>query len=549
MSLRKKGPKIMGDFEFSDLNLHQQQEIVKAVSKGATRRDIMTWMMAAGATATTGGAIFSSASEVWASTPKRGGRLVCAGDQHGPADTLDPILCTASVDYWRGRMFYGKLVRLKADLSWEPELAEEVLVNASATKWTFKIRKGVEFHNGHTLNADDVIYTLSRHLGPDTKSIGKSQMDMVKDLKKINEHEVEVNLETPNADLVNSLGTFHFNVLQDGTTDFSTANGTGPYRCKEFKPGVRTVGTPYENCWHGPGYVDEMEHFGIGDPVARLNAFMAGDVDLMVNLPGKAVKEVEAAAGKEVWSVESGRYTSIVAHQGVSPSNNRDLVRAMQLCMDRTRVVKGELKGLGSVGNDQPINKAYFDYSPDIPQRPMDLDKAKYHFQKSGIGSTTIPIIAAEVSQAATFQCLALQREAKKIGMNIDVQKVTTDGYWGAVWMQGSPFNVTTWNMRPTANIMMTLAYKSDSNWNETFWKSEKFDKTLVEVRGVTDAAERKQMYHDLQMDIHENGGSITPAHLNYTDARASHVKGITMVPLNNWGGAEAPPYIYRDDA
>ena len=70
--------------------------------------------------------------------------------------------------------------------------------------------------------------------------------------------------------------------------------------------------------------------------------------------------------------------------------------------------------------------------------------------------------------------------------MNIDVQKVTTDGYWGAVWMQGSPFNVTTWNMRPTANIMMTLAYKSDSNWNETFWKSEKFDKTLVEVRGVT---------------------------------------------------------------
>ena len=548
MSLRKKGPKIMGEFEFSDLKLHQQQEIVNAVRKGATRRDIMTWMMAAGATATTGGAIFGSASQVWASTPKRGGRLVCAGDQHGPADTLDPILCTASVDYWRGRMFYGNLVRLKADLSWEPELAEEVLVNSDATKWTFKLRKGVEFHNGKTMNADDVVYTLSRHMGEDTKSIGKSQFDMVTSVKKVNEYEVECNLETPNADLVNSLGTFHFRVVQDGVEDFSTAIGTGPYRCKEFKPGVRTVGTPFENCWHGPGYLDEMEHFGIGDPVARLNAFMAGDVDMMVNLPGKAVKEVEAAAGKEVWSVESGRYTSIVCHQGVSPSNNRDLIRAMQMCMDRTRVVKGELKGLGSVGNDQPINKAYFDYSPDIPQRELDLDKAKFHFEKSGVGSTTIPIIAAEVSQAATFQCLALQREAKKIGMNIDVQKVTTDGYWGAVWMQGSPFNVTTWNMRPTANIMMTLAYKSDSNWNETFWKSEKFDKTLVQVRGVTDAAERKQMYHDLQMDIHENGGSITPAHLNYTDACASYVKGRTMVPLNNWGGAEAPPYIYRDD-
>ena len=91
-----------------------------------------------------------------------------------------------------------------------------------------------------------------------TKSIGKSQMDMVSEVKKINEYEVEVNLATPNADLVNSLGTFHFNVIQDGVTDFSTAIGTGPYRCKEFKPGVRTVGTPFENCWHGPGYLDEM---------------------------------------------------------------------------------------------------------------------------------------------------------------------------------------------------------------------------------------------------------------------------------------------------
>lgn len=541
------GFKKVGDFKYSDLRINEQQDIINAVRKGATRRDIMTWMTAAGASLTTAGAIFSGASTAWAATPKRGGRLVCAGDQHGPADTLDPILCTASVDYWRGRMFYGKLVRLKDDLSWEPELAEEVLVNSDATKWTFKLRKGVEFHNGKTMTADDVVHTLKRHLGEDTKSIGKSQMDMVKEVKKINEYEVELNLSTPNADLVNSLGTFHFNIIQDGVTEFSTAIGTGPYRCKEFKPGVRTVGTPFENCWHGPGYLDEMEHFGIADATSRLNAFLAGDVDMMVNLPGKAVSKVEETAGKDVWSIESGRYTSIVAHQGISPSNNRDLVKAMQMCMDRTRILKGELKGLGSLGNDQPINKAYFDYSPDIPQRELDLDKAKYHFEKSGIGGTAIPIIAAEVSQAATFQCLALQREAKKIGMNIDVQKVTTDGYWGAVWMQGSPFNVTTWNMRPTANIMMTLAYKSDSNWNETFWKSEKFDKALVEVRGVTDATKRKQMYHDMQMDIHENCGSITPVHLNYTDAVASNVKGLTHVPLNNWGGAEAPPFIWKE--
>ena len=83
----------------------------------------------------------------------------------------------------------------------------------------------------------------------------------------------------------------------------------------------------------------------------------------------------------------------------------------------------------------------------------------------------------------------------------------------------------------------------------KTFWKSDKFDNDLVAVRGVTDAGKRKQMYHDLQEDINMNGGSITPAHLNYTDGAASYVKGLTFCPLNNFGGAESPPYLWRSDA
>ena len=87
---------------------------------------------------------------------------------------------------------------------------------------------------------------------------------------------------------------------------------------------------------------------------------------------------------------------------------------------------------------------------------------------------------------------------------------------------------------------MMTLAYKSDSNWNETLEK-----KSLIKhLFKYVVLQMRLKESNDLQMDIHENGGSITPAHLNYTDACASYVKGRTMVPLNNWGGAEAPPYL-----
>ena len=533
---------------FEMLSPADRELYMSMVKKGASRREFMGYLMAAGATAAASSTMFSSISDAWAATPKRGGRIVMAADQHGPNDTLDPALFTSAADYFRGRMYYGSLTRLTKNLGYEPELAEEILSNDAATEWTFKIRKGVEFHDGKTLTADDVIYTMNRHMGADSISNASSMVAMVDRWEKVNDYEVKAVLSSPNADLPIALGTFHFKIVQEGTTDFTTAVGTGPYKVKEFKPGVRAIGARFDNYWGEGGYLDEIEHFGIGDPVARLNAFLAGDVDGMVNLPPKAIAQVEAAAGKEIWSLESSAFINIACRKDMDPSGNHDLIMAMKYLMDRKRLVKGVYKGQASIGNDHPIGPAYFDHSPDIPQREMDPEKAKYHFDKSGIGNTRIPITAAEVAPGTIDQCLFLQREAAKIGLNIDVNKVTTDGYWGSVWLK-DPMCVVAWNMRPTANLMMTLAFKSDAAWNETYHQDPEFDKILVEVRGVTDAAKRKEMYHVLQEKIHNENGSIIPLYRNYVDAVSSRVKGLTHVPLNNFGGAESPVTMWVDDA
>src|SRR5680860_1585874 len=100
-------------------------------------------------------------------------------------------------------------------------------------------------------------------------------------------------------------------------------------------------------------------------------------------------------------------------------TGNQDLILAMKHLMDRERIVKGVLKGQGSLGNDQPIGSAYADHCADLPQRTLDPEKAKFHFERSGYGSTPIPIAAAELTAGAVEQVLILQREAAKIGMNI----------------------------------------------------------------------------------------------------------------------------------
>jgi len=337
------------DPTMSNLSTSDQQRVLKMLQKGASRRDVMGWMMAAGATATASGTVFGSMSKAWAATPKKGGKLIMAADQHGPNDTLDPALYTSAADYFRGRMFYGSLTRLTSDLGYEPELAEEVMSNDDATEWTFKIRKGVEFHDGKTLTADDVIYTMNRHLGEDSISKASSLVSMVKEWKKVGKYEVKAILSSANADLPIALGTFHFKIIQDGQEDFATTVGTGPYKVKEFKPGVRAVGERFDNYWGEGGYLDELEHYGIGDSTARLNAFLAGDVDAMVNLPPKAIAQVEKTEGKEIWSLKAGAYVNITPRLDMADSNNVHLYKTMQALQDRQRLVKGVMKGQGSL--------------------------------------------------------------------------------------------------------------------------------------------------------------------------------------------------------
>ncbi len=534
------------DPRYGSLSHGDEQQLFEMIKRGASRRDVLKYFVASGATLAASGILFGSATKAFAETPKMGGRLIMAGDQHGPNDTLDPALFTSAVDYFRGRMYYGSLTRLTDELGYEPELAEEVLSNDDATEWTFKLRKGVEFHDGKSLTADDVIYTMNRHLGEESVSKAASLVTMVDRWEKVNDHEVKAVLNSPNADLPIALGTFHFKILQEGTTDFSTAVGTGPYKVKEFAPGVRTIGTRFENFWGEGGYLDELEHYGIGDSTSRLNAFLAGDVDAMVNLPPKAIDQVEGTDGKDIWSLQAGAYVNITPRLDMEQSSNQHMWQAMQLLQDRQRLLKGVLKGQGSLGNDQPINAAYFDHCPDIPQRELDPEKAKWHWEQSGIGSTPVPVVAAEVAPGAVEQCLFMQREGQKIGANFDVKKVTTDGYWGAVWLK-EPICVASWNMRPTANIMMTLAFEGSAAWNETRWNNDNFNQLLVDVRGETDPDARRQKYCDLQTMIHEENGMSLPVHRNYVDAAASYVKGRTNVPLNNFGGAEAPVTLWRD--
>ncbi|HJN24154.1 MAG TPA: ABC transporter substrate-binding protein, partial [Rhodospirillales bacterium] len=455
-----------------DLSATDRNTITAGLRRGTTRREVMSWLVASGATIAMAGSIVTSAKKAIAATPKKGGKIKYASDLHGPPDTNDPGLNTSNIDYTRGRTHYNSLCQINEDLTTRPELAEEYSSNADNTEWTFKLRKDVKFHDGAKFTADDVIYTMNRHYGEKSTSTVKTLVADVKEWKKVDQHTVKAVMAGPNADLPVILGTPQFKMIKDGTTDFQLANGTGPFKAVEFKPGVRSVSRRNEHYWRDGPNVDEIEIFAITDKVARTSALLSGDIDLMQALDPKAIKQVENTPGVGIWSVPSGAYFGICCMKNMAPGNNNDFVLAMKYIQRRKKILKSILKGQGTLGNDQPINVSYgVDHCAELPQREHDLDKAKFYLKKSGV--TAAELNVAEVAPGLTDSCLLAQREAQKIGLDLQIKKVPNDGYWGAVWMK-TPLNVVTWNMRPTANTMLNIAFAPDAPWNDTLWKDER---------------------------------------------------------------------------
>ena len=536
-----KEVKPQSELNYKDLSQSDKDLVTKLVKGGFSRREVLKLSMATGVSLVAAEHLLTDGKAVMAATPKKGGSVRMASNLHGPNDQLDPVLMTSTIDYTRSRATYNSLIQHANDLTPQPELAESFEPNANATEWTFKIRNGVTFHDGKKLTADDVVYTMKRHQGEDSKSVIKSVLASVKEWKKTGPMEVKAILESPNADLPTLLGLFQTKIVQTGST--GDGIGTGPYVMESFQPGVKSVHSRNKNYWREGANLDAIEITAITDPVARVNALISGDMQLVTQIEPNAFRQVESADGVTLLSTPAALQMGICCLKNTAPGNNDDFVKGMQYIQDRERIVKRILKGKGSVGNDTPISPAHGkDFCSELPQRPYDPDKAKFHFKKAGVSSAELYV--APVTGGIEDVCLTAQANCAKIGFDLQLKKVPTDGYWGAVWMK-EPLNVVTWNMRPTANSQLAIQFGPGAAWNDTFWNNERMGKLLAMSLAETDPARRHEMYCEMQTLVHNGSGMVIPSFSNINDGIANNVMGMPTVPLGQLGACEWPEFIW----
>ncbi|MDH3387857.1 MAG: ABC transporter substrate-binding protein [Gammaproteobacteria bacterium] len=478
---------------------------------------------------------------VHAAMPKRGGKFVQGSRHGGTTDTLDPG--THENGFMQNVVYTYANHLFEVDNTGEliPELAESFEASKDAKTWVIKLRKGVEFHNGKSFGADDVVSSMNHHRGEDSKSAGKSLLDAVVDMKKTGPHEVTFKLSGGNADFPFILSDYHFAILPDfnGQMDWQAGFGTGGFVLQSFEPGVRATFKRNPNYFKSNrAHFDEVETISLVDTTARQNAVMNQEVHAINGVDPKTVHLLGRNPSISILETTGTLHYTFPMRVTMAPFDNYDLRMAVKLSVDREQLVKKILLGHGAVGNDSPIASSMPYYNDKMPQRKYDPDKAKFHLKKAGMEGITLDLSTSEAAfSGAVDAALLVKDSAAKAGLSVNVVREPKDGYWSNVWNKKA-WCACYWGGRPTPDWMFTAAYVADSNWNDTDWrtgpKADRFNKLVVAARSELDTSKRREMYFEAQELVNDDGGLVLPMFANYIHALNKKVAHDEQV-AGNW--------------
>lgn len=466
-------------------------------------------------------------SEAKAAAPKKGGLFKLAMAHGATSDGLDPATLVNGYQWVLAYAHRNSLTEIIAGGDVGPSLAESWESSPDAMVWTFKLRKGVEFHNGKSLTGEDVIASINHHRTEDTKSFVKpiaAEIDSI----KADGDSIVFALKSGNADFPFVMASAGFSVCPataDGGIDWQSGIGTGGYIIESYDPGVRAALKRNPNYWtNDRAHVDEVEFLTIHDATARSNALVTGEVHVIDQVDLKTAALLARKEGIKVEETAGPLHFVFPMRTDTAPFDDNNVRLALKHAIDREELLQKILRGHGTVGNDNPIGPSYRFHAKELEQHTYDPDKVKFHLKQAGLSELTVDLRAAESAFPGAVDAAVLFKEhAAKAGITINVVREPNDGYWSNVWMK-QPWCASYWGGYTTESEMFTTGYAEGAAWNDTFWSNERFSKIMGEAKAELDDSKRRDMYVEMQRIVRDEGGALVPLFANDVLAKSDKV-------------------------
>lgn len=307
----------------------------------------------------------------------------------------------------------------------QPGLAALPEVSADGTTYTFTLNEGVTFHSGDPLVAADVVWSLDQSRAEDGQ--GAEALASVESVTAVDDQTVEIQLGTPDNNLLFSLSRGEGAVLQAEATDLeNTANGTGPFQFSEWNQGTSISLTRYNGYWGDLPAISGATFVYFTDPNAAVNAFQTGDVDILTGVNTDLISTLE---GNPDFTITEGTSTGefTLGFNNARPYLDDVRVRrAIRAAIDKEAIIELN-NGYGTLINGPvPPTDPWF---TDLDGVPFDPDEARRLIEEAGVPadlelSFLYPNFYPE--EWAEFVVTSLA----DVGLNVKLELVDFNGVW-----------------------------------------------------------------------------------------------------------------------
>ena len=450
-------------------------------------------------------------------TPRPGGTLISAKTTEAPS--LEPVLEQALGRIRLDPIFYNRLVEWSADGKLVPALAESWTTSADGKVWTFKLRRGVKFHNGREFVAADAKYSFERVLDPNGSSGGRGYLSAIDGMETPDKNTLLVHTKQPSASLLAGMAGGWSSIIPKEVVEEKgdlrrTAVGTGPFIFQEWVPQSHLKARKNPDYWDkGKPYIDALELKVIPDEANIIAQLRTGNVHHALLEDNKNYLLVKD--DKRLTALRAPRlgFDMVMINHGRKPFTDVRVRQAISLAVDRNEVLQAAASGLGSVtGPLTPAMKpwalpleAFKEWYTPNPER------AKKLLADAGFPSgfkTTLKVIPTFPTMVAGAQVIAAQ--LKKVG--IDAQIVQEEyGVWIKAIIKPSfdydlTMNITTGDADPDS-LLYRRFHSVEKQWNND--GDPDIDVLLDQGKLTVDLAKRKEIYDKVQRLMVERATQI----------------------------------------
>ena len=466
----------------------------------------------------------------------------------GDALSMDPHSLNESLQISVDENVYEPLVTRGRDYKLTPALAT-AWKQTSPTVWHFDLRKGVQFHDGTPFTADDVIFSWQRAKADGSDM--KTYVGPIKEIKKINDHSIDVVTNQP-FPILPELFT-HFDIMskkwceqnqatrpvdrRKGVENAASfrANGTGPYRLRERQPNVRTTFVRNGNYWGKiEGNVDEVIFNVISNEATRVAALVSGEIDIMEPVPVQNVDQLKANPKLKVLQGPELRVIFLGMDQkrdellfsnvkGKNPFKDKRVRQAFYQAIDIEGIKRAVMRGASNPIAEmwpQQVNG----FAPDLNKRlPYDPEASKKLLAEAGYPNGFEVTMNCPndryVNDAAI--CQAVSANLARVGVKINLLAETKGTYFPKILRRDTSFYMLGWTSSTVDAhnvlyaIMSTPGEGGRGQFNLGAYSNPKLDDLTAKIGVETDQKKRDEMIHEA-IKIHEDDIGHIPLHQQY---------------------------------